>query len=230
MIVHTPDPFRRLTLVLLTAAALVTAGALTFVAINNNVVAATRQANLAPARQKPVISTATPIPSPAATFTVAPRPVVIPTQVIAPMTPNGCAITADEISAEQTLLSLLNSHRQAAGVAPLNFNAALANEARAHSCDMALHHLISHTGSNGSSPFQRIHAAGINYRSAGENIGTASGFGLLGGIKLNDNAMMAEPLTQYDHHWNIINAGYNQVGIGIYFSNGTEWLTEDFTG
>lgn len=169
-------------------------------------------ARATPSATATVTSTATPSPSPV------------------PATTNGCPITPEQTGAEQHVLDLLNQHRAAAGVAALTLDPALAAVARAHSCDMFQHQLMSHTGSDGLSPFQRIQAAGIHYTSAGENIGTSSGYGLIPGVEMNDRDMMAEPLTPYDHHWNIVNAGYAHTGIGVVYANGQEWLTEDFVG
>lgn len=173
-------------------------------------------------RGSPLLPRATPTATATATPTPTPSP--------SPATANGCPITPEQTAAEQHVFDLLNQHRAAAGVAPLALDPALAAVARAHSCDMLQHQLMSHTGSDGSSPFQRIQAAGIHYTAAGENIGTSSGYGLIPGVDMNDRDMMAEPLTQYVHHWNIVNAGYARTGIGVVYANGQEWLTEDFVG
>ncbi len=89
---------------------------------------------------------------------------------------------------------------------------------------------MSHTGSDGSSPFQRISAAGIAYGTAGENVGMASGYALSSGVTTIDNEMMAEPLTPGDHHWNIVNPAYSSIGVGIIYVNNQVWMTEDFIG
>ncbi len=162
--------------------------------------------------------------------TATPGATATPTPSLATATGSVCAVTQAQTDAEQHVVALLNAHRAAVGVAPLVVDPTLADVARAHSCDMLQHQLMSHTGSDGSSPFQRIQSAGIHYRTAGENIGTATNYGLIGGLDMNDQNMMAEPLTPYDHHWNIINAGYTRTGIGVIYANGQEWLTEDFVG
>lgn len=162
--------------------------------------------------------------------TAAPAPAVTATAPVPAKSANGCAITSDQLAAEQHLLALINQHRAAAGVPLLTLDPTLSAGARTHSCDMALHGLLSHNGSDNSTPFQRIQAEGVTYHSAGENIGTATNYGLIGGVDVNDQAMMAEPLTCCNHHWNIVNKAYTSVGIGIIYRNGTEWLTEDFVG
>lgn len=145
-----------------------------------------------------------------------------------PRTSNGCLITPDETAAAQTLLVSLNAHRAAAGSRPLALSPALSGAAAAHSCDMLRHGLISHLGSDGSTPARRIQATGLSYGTWGENIGMAEGLGLAGGVARIDAGMMAESLTPYDHRWNIVYPAFTRVGIGILYVNGQVWLTEDF--
>lgn len=145
-------------------------------------------------------------------------------------TSNGCTISAGDQAGERYVLNLLNQHRAAVGVAALRLNPTLAGVSRQHSCDMFRHQQLSHTGSDGSSPFDRISRAGIAYTTAGENIGMASGYGLYNGLSAIDSQMMSEPTTPGTHHWNIVNAGYSQVGVGVIYQNGQVWVTEDFIG
>ncbi len=58
------------------------------------------------------------------------------------------------------LLSLINSQREKAGVAPLTLNSQLSAAAQVHSVDQACHNFLSHSGSDGSSIAQRIGRAG----------------------------------------------------------------------
>ncbi len=50
-------------------------------------------------------------------------------------------------------------------------SSALGAAARNHSVDMAQNNYMSHTGSDGSSPWDRIRAAGYSFTSAAENVG-----------------------------------------------------------
>jgi len=168
-------------------------------------------------------------PSPSATPTPPPA-IPTPSGSSSGSTSNGCQITSAQTATEQTLLSTLNAHRAAVGARPLTLNPALSAVARTHSCDMFQHQQMSHTGSDGSSPFQRISAAGIAYGTAGENVGMASGYALSSGVTTIDNEMMAEPLTPGDHHWNIVNPAYSSIGVGIIYVNNQVWMTEDFIG
>lgn len=141
-----------------------------------------------------------------------------------------CAATQAELAGERHLLALLNAHRAAAGVPALALDPALSAAARAHSCDMDQHHHLSHTGSDGSSPVQRIAATGGSYRAAGENIGETVGYALLDGLDREDHDMMAEPLTPGNHHWNIVSPAYTRVGLGVVYRDGQLYFTEDFVG
>lgn len=58
------------------------------------------------------------------------------------------------------IANLINNARAQNGLSALNINAQLMAAAQAHSVDMVCHNLLSHTGSDGSSPSQRVAAAG----------------------------------------------------------------------
>src|SRR5579859_7277914 len=133
-------------------------------------------------------------------------PTRTPDRGVAAQTANGCAITREQTDAEQYVLTLLNGHRARTGAAPLALSPALTSGARQHSCDMYLHHLLSHASSDGTSPLARIQASGLAFHTWGENIGTGSGEGLIGGVSANDAVMIAEPVVCCDHAWNILNA------------------------
>jgi uncharacterized protein YkwD len=178
--------------------------------------------------------TATPAPSrtaapavPTATQAVSTLPGGIPTSGT---TANGCAIFFLQAEGEAHVLALLNADRAAAGVAPLTLNNAVSVAARNHSCDMQQHDSVGHSGSDGSLPPQRISAVGVSYATVGENVGTASGYGLTGGLDSMDRQMMGEAPTEGTHHWNIVNAAFHQVGIGVIVVGPSVWLTEDFIG
>jgi uncharacterized protein YkwD len=73
------------------------------------------------------------------------------------------------------VVDLINRARADAGLPALTVNAQLASAAQAHSIDMACFSLLSHSGSNGSSPQQRVSAAGYSGGSIQEMI-YASGY------------------------------------------------------
>jgi len=71
---------------------------------------------------------------------------------------------------EAEVITILNRKRLELGLAPLNSHGDLDAAARRHSADMAAQQFISHTGSDGSSPWDRMRDAGYQMRSGRENV------------------------------------------------------------
>jgi uncharacterized protein YkwD len=67
---------------------------------------------------------------------------------------------------------LVNAYRKTKGLRPLRLQPALTEAARAHSRDLAKWDRISHFGSDGSNPWDRVKRAGYNAKLAAENVGT----------------------------------------------------------
>ncbi len=67
---------------------------------------------------------------------------------------------------------LINQYRRDKGLKPLQLNAQLTDAAKAHSRDLAQWDRISHYGSDGSNPWDRVKRAGYHARLAAENVGT----------------------------------------------------------
>jgi uncharacterized protein YkwD len=67
---------------------------------------------------------------------------------------------------------LLNAYRREKGLRPLKLQPALTEAARTHSQDLARWDRISHFGSDGSNPWDRVKRAGYNAKLAAENVGT----------------------------------------------------------
>ncbi|MGH8287456.1 MAG: CAP domain-containing protein [Steroidobacteraceae bacterium] len=105
---------------------------------------------------------------------------------------------------------------------PLALAPTLMLAARAHSQDMAAHDLFSHTGSDGSSPGQRVTRAGYRWRMVGENI--ASGVGTA-------RQVVAGWLASPHHCANIMTAGFRQMGVAFAVNAASAeviYWTEDF--
>ncbi len=80
-------------------------------------------------------------------------------------------ITArDKDEIQFRMLDSVNTLRQNAGVAPLQFNAALNAAAATHSRDMSIQNRPWHFGSDGSSPIDRVQRVGFQGQMLGENI------------------------------------------------------------
>ena len=117
-------------------------------------------------------------------------------------------------SEETSLITLLNNHRAANGRPALTLQSQLGAAAELHSQDQAAHTFSSHTGSDGSSPNQRMTRQGYAHSWWGENIyyggGTAS-----------------EAFTWWKnssgHNANMLSTNFTQVGIGRAFSSASNY-------
>ncbi len=67
---------------------------------------------------------------------------------------------------------LINAYRKEKGLKPLRISMELTNAAKAHSRDLARWDRISHYGSDGSNPWDRVKRTGYSARLAAENVGT----------------------------------------------------------
>ncbi|TIQ19623.1 MAG: CAP domain-containing protein [Mesorhizobium sp.] len=135
---------------------------------------------------------------------------------------------------EQYLLELINAARAKAGVQPLAFDNDLSEAAEGHSRWMLATDTFSHTGSGGSSPTQRMKAAGYTLAGSwatGENIAwatTRSPAGYNDEIQLLHNNLM----NSSGHRANILNANFREVGLGFevgdYRGRSSGFVTENF--
>ncbi|MEX2376309.1 MAG: CAP domain-containing protein, partial [Dehalococcoidia bacterium] len=84
--------------------------------------------------------------------------------VVSSPAPIPAAVTADEA----TMVDLVNQARVANGLSALIIDPEMVAVARAHSADMSERDFFAHTNPDGADPFDRMGAAGITYRRAGE--------------------------------------------------------------
>lgn len=105
---------------------------------------------------------------------------------------------------------------------PLSLAPALTHAARVHSLDMAAHSFFSHTGSDGSSPGERVTRAGYSWSEVGENI--ASGVS-------TPSKVVADWLASPHHCANIMTASFRQMGVAFAVNRKSKdviYWTEDF--
>ena len=120
---------------------------------------------------------------------------------------------------EAEVIRLVNNIRQQNGLKPLSANWELSRIARYKSQDMLDKGYFSHTSPTYGSPFQMITAFGLSYRTAGENI--AKGYA-------SPQAVVNGWMNSSGHRANILNASYQQIGVG-YVAQGNYW-TQMFIG
>src|SRR5215203_6393082 len=70
--------------------------------------------------------------------------------------------------ASAAVLCLVNAERASRGLRAMRASAPLASAATGHSADMIARQALSHTGSDGSSVFERVTRAGYRWRAAAE--------------------------------------------------------------
>lgn len=134
-------------------------------------------------------------------------------------------------SLELQKLALVNGARIGRGIAALEWDQTIADVARGHAEDMMRRGVVSHTGSDGSSPVQRLRRAGVQFRFGSENIWTYWGKVPELGPSTMHAAMMAEPHIPglWNHIANILYTGYRRIGIGIVVApSGVQYLSEKF--
>jgi hypothetical protein len=112
---------------------------------------------------------------------------------------------AEEIYPKE-IMADINSKRVEAGLMPLFFDRSLTSAAEKKAVDMANVGYFSHTGPDGSTPWQYIESEGYNYLYAGENLAVD-----FFDVSELDSAWMNSP----GHRANILNPDFQETGIGI---------------
>ena len=111
---------------------------------------------------------------------------------------------------------MINAYRRTQGLRPLTLNAELTNAAKAHARDLAKWDRISHYGSDGSNPWDRVKRAGYNAKVAAENVGTGQ-------------ISFAEVLKGWQespgHNKNLLMADVDHIGIALVQDPKTEFKT-----
>lgn len=119
-------------------------------------------------------------------------------------------------------LTAINQYRSQNSRSALSLNTKLGRASELHSQDQAAGNFSSHTGSNGSTPEQRITAQGYSYSWNAENIYWNSGDG-------SANAAFTWWKGSPGHNANMLSSNFTEIGIGRGRStNGTWYWTTNF--
>lgn len=118
--------------------------------------------------------------------------------------PDGLALVPDP-EAEQELFAAVNQERTARGLGALAWDPRLVPVARAHAQEMFRLKYFGHTSPTAGSPFDRLAAASIGYRRAGENLAYAHS------AAAAHRGLMESP----GHRENILRPEYTRIGIGV---------------
>jgi uncharacterized protein YkwD len=120
-----------------------------------------------------------------------------------------------QLSPEKAI-ELINSYRRQHSLKPLKLNAQLTEAAKRHSADLARWDRISHFGSDGSNPWDRVKRAGYNARLAAENVGTG---------QATIEEVMKGWKESPGHNKNLLLADAEHIGIALVQDNKTEFKT-----
>ncbi|HLO49027.1 MAG TPA: CAP domain-containing protein [Kamptonema sp.] len=105
------------------------------------------------------------------------------------------------------VVELTNLERSKLGLPALKANPVLTTAAQNHTRNMADQDFFSHTGKDGSSPTNRVQSIGYP-GVAGENIAAGSA---------TPEDVFAQWMNSSGHRANILNADYQEIGVGYYF-------------
>jgi uncharacterized protein YkwD len=126
-----------------------------------------------------------------------------------------------DVQAEAVLLQMANQARAEAGVPPLQLDEGLTNAARKHSQAMARAHKIGHQMEGEPGLLARFSAATqLTLEREGEN------------VALDQDARGAAEglMASAPHRHNLLDPGFNVVGMGAVREGTHLWVTQDFGG
>ena len=106
---------------------------------------------------------------------------------------------------EIKMLEMVNEERAKEGLGPLISDPEMAKVARVHSKDMFARGYFAHVNPEGKNPFDRMRAANVKFKAAGENLALAQT------LEIAHTNLMNSP----GHHANIMNPAFGRLGIGI---------------
>jgi uncharacterized protein YkwD len=109
---------------------------------------------------------------------------------------------------------LINQYRAEHGLKPLKLNASLTDAAKAHSRDLAKWDRISHYGSDGSNPWDRVKRTGYKPRLAAENVGTG---------QISFNEVLKGWKESPGHNKNLLLTDAREMGLALVQDPKTEF-------
>jgi uncharacterized protein YkwD len=161
---------------------------------------------------KPTKSASTARPSTPATMSPSPRttrkpkPTQPPTSTAPPPATTSTPPSGGSPSSYETeVVRLTNVERAKAGCGALTVDSSLTRSAGGHAADMVARHFFNHTNPDGKDPFERMADAGFHGSAMAENI--AMGYA-------TPQAAITGWMNSSGHRANILNCGYNRIGVG----------------
>lgn len=118
-------------------------------------------------------------------------------------------------SEEQLFLGLVNAYRAQSGLASVGVSPTLTRAAERHANDMATNDHFDHTGTDGSTPFQRAQDANYPGETVSENL-------FFGSPRAQD-ALVSWKSSTTGHNENMLQPDWRAVGIARQFGSG-KWF------
>lgn len=148
-----------------------------------------------------------------------PRPSQSATLKSASATSPDIPFTEYDLGSEKILLDLANEARAKAGAPPLKIDGGLTQAARAHASEMFAARQLSHQFDGEPSVAQRLAAATrAQLDQEGENVALD-----FDAAKGHEHLMLSPP-----HRANLLDAGYNVVGMAVVRSGDRLYIVQDF--
>jgi uncharacterized protein YkwD len=107
-------------------------------------------------------------------------------------------------AATSAVVARVNEERAVAGCSPVTVDSRLTEAARGHAEDQAERRKMTHTGSDGSTPGERVTRAGYTWRKVAENVAS--------GTESADRVMTMW-MNSSGHRANILNCAFRHVGV-----------------
>ena len=151
-------------------------------------------------------------------------------------TPTPTSSTSAGSGLAQQVLAQINQLRAANGLPAYKLATGLIASAHQHNLVMSGGCGLAHQCPKEAVLSARISAQGVSWRTCGENIGEAGRYAnteaaTLGAAKMLTTSMYNEKAPNDGHRRNLLSSSFTQIGIDVVRdSNGTVWLTQDFTG
>ncbi|MEV4640405.1 CAP domain-containing protein [Actinoplanes sp. NPDC049548] len=133
----------------------------------------------------------------------------------------------------EAALQHINAARTAEGLQPLTLSPELTRASEAHNALMAGGCGLSHRCPGEADLGDRFTAAGVSWRSAGENIGQGNAGNnnteIIAAANGLTDLMLAEKAPDDGHRRNLLNPGFTRVGLAVTRDgSGKVWFTQDF--
>jgi uncharacterized protein YkwD len=192
----------------------------------------------AAAESRPATEEATPAPSLSPTPTKTPAPhktTTAPKRTTKPATRAAAAVTVPKTGDAilDAVLEHINAARTDAGLSPLTLDTDLSRASAKHNQLMINGCGLEHQCTGESGLGNRFTAQGVEWTSAGENIGFGSSGSSDAAISKAANgltdSMLAERPPNDGHRKNLLNTGFKRIGLSVVRdAKGITWMTQDF--